>query len=161
MQSGAGARGAGGLIGQARPAARAGEAFSHKALTAGLGWAVQDRGGTLVAVVLAGMAVAAMAAGTAAAGGVLAGGTVALANRHLMRWAMLRWQEGGAGALWVVAASTARLALAGTVLWWASGRGLAFLLGTLGGLLADLVAHVVSMPYRTRRRRAGGEQSGS
>ena len=90
----------------------------------------------------------------AAALGVLVGTPVGILNHWMTQVAVRRWQGATAGAGWVLGSSLLRLALAAALLWWASSRGLAFLLGTLGGLLVEVAGYLVTAPRYLRRRKA-------
>lgn len=107
----------------------------------------------LLAVIGLGEALAAAMLGFPdAALGVVAGLPVGMANHWVTRLAMRRWQSGGRGAVWVAGGSLLRLALAAGLLWWASGRGLAFLIGVLAGLLVEAVGYLLAAPKWAGRR---------
>lgn len=91
----------------------------------------------------------------AAAQGILAGMPVGIVNHWLTQVAVRRWQGAAGGAGWVLGSSMLRLALAAALLWWASTRGLAFLLGTLAGLLVEVAGYLVTAPRCIRQRKAG------
>lgn len=91
-----------------------------------------------------------------AAWGVTAGTPAGILNHWLTRRALGKWQAGGTGSGWVLGASMVRLAVAFALLWWAAGRGLAFLLGALAGLLVEVVGYVLMAPRYIRQTKAGG-----
>lgn len=91
----------------------------------------------------------------AAARGVLVGTPVGIVNHWLTRVALRRWQGAAAGSGWVLGTSMLRLALAAGLLWWASSKGLAFLVGTLAGLLVEVVGYLLTAPHHIRQRKAG------
>ena len=112
----------------------------------------RDRTWTLAGIGLGEAALAFLLGYPDAGWGALAGTPVGVANHWLTRLAVARWERrGSGGAAWVMGASMGRLALAGAALWWASGRGAAFLVGVLAGLLVDLADHALRMPAALRR----------
>ena len=118
----------------------------------GLTQALRDRTWALAGIGAAGAAIAAALGYPEAARGVIAGTPVGVLNHWMTRLAMGRWRgDVGRGAAWVMAASSLRLVLAGAVLWWAAGRGAAFLVGTLGGLLVETMDYAIRLPVMLRR----------
>ncbi|WP_324669213.1 ATP synthase subunit I [Geochorda subterranea] len=91
-----------------------------------------------------------------AAWGVAAGTPAGMVNHGLTRRALERWQAGGSGSGWVLGASMLRLAVAATLLWWAAGRGLPFLLGMLAGLMVEVIGYVLTAPRYIRHSKADG-----
>lgn len=113
-------------------------------------WAQASRVGTL-ALIGAGEALVALPlGGVEAALGVVTGVPVGVLNHWLARWSITRWSSAPGSVLWVVGSSLGRLALAGTLLWWASTRSIPYLLGTLAGLLVEVVGYVVLAPEKLR-----------
>lgn len=117
---------------------------------------LKDRTWALAGLGAAGAALAGMLGYPQTAWGVIVGTPVGVLNHWMTRLAMERWQGNVArGAAWVMGASSLRLVLAGLLLWWAAGRGAAFLVGTLGGLLVETMDYALRLPVLLRRSGRG------
>ncbi|HEY8486661.1 MAG TPA: ATP synthase subunit I [Limnochordales bacterium] len=115
-----------------------------------------DRTWALAGIGATGAAIAGVLGYPEAARGVIVGTPAGVLNHWMTRLAMGRWRGSATrGAAWVMGASSLRLLLAGALLWWAAGRGPAFLVGTLGGLLVETLDYAIRLPALLRRSGRG------
>ena len=117
---------------------------------------LQERTWALVGLGAAAAVTAGLLEQPEVAAGILTGTPVGVANHWMTRLAAGRWRVGAPkSAGWVIAASYGRLLVAGGLLWWAAGRGPAFLVGVLGGLLVEMADYMLRLRALLRRRGRG------